>query len=164
MNSHVFRLPSRWIWGALTMAALLAGCGGGDDPMPAASLSGATVGPVRAANCQSVATTLVPACPAGTAASLAQLTAIIGTYGNSGSSLAQQLFISNRGTAFYGTSPTEHTPTSMCTTGGGDVVLNFTPGVRLVFVMDSTSVTASGNAPTSPPTPMNNVPQSSCQY
>lgn len=40
MNSPVFRAPSRWMWGTLTMAAFLAGCGGGDDPAPAASLSG----------------------------------------------------------------------------------------------------------------------------
>lgn len=40
MNSTVFRAPSRWMWGTLTMAAFLAGCGGGDDPIPAASLSG----------------------------------------------------------------------------------------------------------------------------
>ena len=114
-----------------------------------------TVGPVRAANCPSVATTLVPACPAGTAASLAQLTAITGTYDN--------LFITNRGTAYYGASPNEYTPTSMCA-AGDDVVLNFTTGVRLAFVISSTSVTVDGNAPTSPATPMNSVPQSSCQY
>ncbi|MDP2416713.1 MAG: hypothetical protein Q8M33_04430 [Hydrogenophaga sp.] len=40
MNTPVFRTPSRWTWGTLTLAAALVGCGGGDDPSPAASLSG----------------------------------------------------------------------------------------------------------------------------
>lgn len=40
MNAPVFRTPSRWTWGTLTLTAALVGCGGGDDPSPAASLSG----------------------------------------------------------------------------------------------------------------------------
>lgn len=50
MNSPVFRTPSRWMWGTLTMAAFLAGCGGGDDPAPSAqtTLTGNIVkGPVN---------------------------------------------------------------------------------------------------------------------
>ena len=156
-----FSTPSTLIKATLGLAflALLGACGGGSSTTAA---SGSPVGPTRAAGCPSALASAVLVCSTGAITS-AQLTAIVGTYNNGSANIADQLFVTNRGTVYYGNSPTEYTPTSSCAVGN-DALLAFTPGNRILFTISSTTVTANGNAPTSPVTPVNNAAQSSCQF
>lgn len=145
----------------LLCMVVLSACGGGNSGTSV--VTGNPVGPARAAGCPSAAVTAVLACPGGTVITPAELTAIIGTYNNGSANLADQLFVVSRGTVFYGASPTEFTPVSSCRVGN-DVVLSFAGTNRIAFTISSTAVTANGNAPTSPATPVTNAAQSSCQF
>ncbi len=157
-----FSTPSTLIKANLGLALLLllGACGGGSSTTPA---SGSPVGPTRAAGCPSALVSAVLVCGAGTPITSAQLTAIVGTYNNGSANIADQLFVTNRGTVYYGTSPTEYTPSSSCV-AGSDALLTFSTTSRILFSISSTAVTANGNAPTSPVTPVNNAAQSSCQF
>jgi hypothetical protein len=142
------------------MFASLSACGGSDSSLPPVV---AAVGPTRAAACPSALPAVVLSCPTGTPVTTAQLTAIIGTYNNGSANLADQLFVSNRGTVYYGSSPTEYTPVTYCQVGS-DALLSFAGTNRIAFTISSTAVVANGNAPTSPATPVNAAAQSSCQF
>ena len=146
---------------------LLSACGGGTTSTPT-PVPAAQVLPMQAAGCP-VATAVPIACPApGETPSLAQFNAIIGTYDNGGSTLAQQLFVTPTGDVFYGASSTAYTPSRICltTAGSSTVVVNFTtPAIsRIFFDITATGVTALGNVPTTPATPINNATRSDCRF
>jgi hypothetical protein len=140
----------------LLCMVVLSACGGGNSGTSV--VTGNPVGPARAAGCPSALVTAVLACPGGTVITPAELTAIIGTYNNG----SDQLFVNTIGTVFYGVSA-GFAPVSSCRVGN-DVVLSFASSNSITFTISSTAVTANGNVPTSPATPVTNAAQSSCQF
>ena len=152
---------------AVLVGGLLSACGGGStSTSPTVALPQPV--PMPVAGCP-VATAVPNACPApGETPSLGQFNAIIGTYDNGGSTLAQQLFVTPTGDVFYGASSTAYTPSRICrtTAGSSTVVVNFTtPSVaRILFDITATGVTALGNVPTTPATAINNAARSDCRF
>jgi hypothetical protein len=159
----------------------LSACGGGGSsttsPNTATSPAGtststqtpstptATVGPARAATCPSAAANLTLSCTQGTTpATAAQVTAIVGTYGTS----PNELFVTNRGTVYFGASPTEYTPAGgICQVGSADTIVMYFSNAansRLIYTIGSSAVTVTGNVPNTSNTSLTAQAQTSCQY